>query len=179
MSGGALEFVYLRRLISAHVSPQPRLMRAVVRHGEASSRYNLRNVVHARLSTRGWALLSSEDLTKLVEQRFRGPRGKAFGEIAGSRRPRHTRPPIGDLQRLNRFHQREFGAIMAPLEEYAQMKRKKSHQPELVAYLCHFRPEAEGGLRLRAASCLQSLHMAKRWKKRRRMHGRRSSFAWR
>ena len=25
------------------------------------------------------------------------------------------------------------------------MKRKKSHQPELVAYLCHFRPEAEGG----------------------------------
>ena len=25
------------------------------------------------------------------------------------------------------------------------MKRKKSHQPELVAYLCHFRPEPEGG----------------------------------
>jgi antitoxin HicB len=25
------------------------------------------------------------------------------------------------------------------------MKRKKSHQPELVAYLCHFRPEPGGG----------------------------------
>ena len=87
MSGGALETVYLRRLISAHVSPQPRLMRAVVRHNDGSSRYG-RQVVHAPLSTRGWALLSSQDLTKFVEQRFclfKIGRVEAFGEPAINR----------------------------------------------------------------------------------------------
>src|SRR6516162_878535 len=61
----------MRRLLSAHVSPQPRSLRAVVRHGEGSRRQNLPKMVHARVSMCGWAPRQVRNLTKLVEQRLR------------------------------------------------------------------------------------------------------------
>jgi hypothetical protein len=61
----------MRRLLSAHVSLDPRPLRAVVRHGEGSSHQNLPKMVHAWVSTRGWALRQVRNLTKLVEQRLR------------------------------------------------------------------------------------------------------------
>src|SRR6266478_5813105 len=79
----------MRRLLSAHVSLQPRPLRAVVRHGEGSSHQNLPKVVHMWVSTRGWALRQVRNLTKLVEQRlrvFEVGRVEAFGEPREDRR---------------------------------------------------------------------------------------------
>jgi hypothetical protein len=79
----------MRRLLSAHVSLQPRSLRAVVCHGAGSSHRNPRKVVHARPSTRGWALRQVRNSTKLIEQRlrlFEIRRGEAFGEPAIDRR---------------------------------------------------------------------------------------------
>ena len=48
------------------------------------------------------------------------------------------------------FVKQDFGTILPgsgrrhPMK-WSSMKRKKSGQPALVAYLCHFRPEPEGG----------------------------------
>src|ERR1700757_3788441 len=78
VSGGALGTIYLRRLLSAHVSRQPRSLRAVVRHGEGSSHRNPRKVVHERVSTRGWASCQAETLTKCKRH------------LVGRRRMRHV-----------------------------------------------------------------------------------------
>src|SRR6516165_317880 len=84
----------MRRLLSAHVSPQPRSLRAVVRHGEGSRRQNLPKMVHARVSTRGWAPRQVRNLTKLVEQRLRLSQigsVETFGEPAVDRREEGAR----------------------------------------------------------------------------------------
>jgi hypothetical protein len=88
----------MRRLLSAHVSLQPRPLRAVVRHGEGSSHQNLPKMVHTWVSTRGWALRQVRNLTKLVEQRLRVFEVwcvEAFGELAVDRSEQVTRlaPP--------------------------------------------------------------------------------------
>jgi hypothetical protein len=79
----------MRRLLSAHVSLQPRPLRAVVRHEEGSSHQNLPKMVHKWVCTRGWALRQVRNLTKLVEQRlrvFEVGRVEAFGEPREDRR---------------------------------------------------------------------------------------------
>jgi hypothetical protein len=146
VSGGALETVKMRRLLRAHVPPQPRLVRAAVRHGEGSSREKLLKMVHARLSTRGWAFRQVRNLTQLVEQRFGGP-----GRQSLRRDCRLTAPqappaqPGGDLQSVEPISPKGVRRDSGAFGGIGTMKRKKSHQPELVAYLCHFRPEPEGG----------------------------------
>jgi hypothetical protein len=59
------------------------------------------------------------------------------------------------------------------------IKRKKSGRQALVAYLCRFRSEPEGGFTVTCPKLPPMLPMAKPWKKRRRMRARRSSCAWR
>jgi predicted RNase H-like HicB family nuclease len=58
--------------------------------------------------------------------------------------------PGADLQRLRGFAKRDLDTILSRFgttapDEMGSMKRKKSGQQALVAYLCRFRPEPEGG----------------------------------
>src|ERR1700724_776802 len=98
----------MRRLLSAHVSLQPRPLRAVVRHGERSSHQNLPKMVHTWVSTRDWALRQVRNLTKLVEQRLRGSdAGKsAGGRKRGARPGRSWLCPVGLFPRPERIRRR-------------------------------------------------------------------------